>query len=104
MVVPLQIVVVPVIEVGAVEDEFTIIVTSFEITALPQVGVDVLTIYHVPTPKLAPVGVYVCPVAPDMLLIEPKEVERFPHWRLVIAPPSVSVADNWVPVPVEQIF
>ena len=35
----------------------TVTVTSFDTVAEPQVGVEVQTIYHVPVPKPAPVGV-----------------------------------------------
>ena len=46
----------------AVNSGFTTTVTSFEITAEPQVGVDVHTMIQVPVPKIAPVGVKVLPV------------------------------------------
>jgi hypothetical protein len=43
--------------VPATEVGFTITLTSFETTAPPQVGVEVQTIYHVPTVKSEPVGI-----------------------------------------------
>ena len=57
----------------------TITVTSLETVGDPQVGVDVHTIYHVPAPRSAPVGVYVLPVCPLMSVIVSPEAERFPH-------------------------
>jgi hypothetical protein len=94
-------------EIGDIEAAdrvaFTVTVTSFEMIALPQVGVDVQTTYQVPTPKIEPVGKYVCPVAPDIGVIAPPDTERLPQVRAVIVPPPVSVTVRRVPVPVPQM-
>ena len=78
----------------------TVTVTSFETVAEPQVGVDVQTTYQVPAPpRLVAVGVKVDDVAPEIEVIAPPEVDRFPHCLPVIVPPPVSVAVNWEPDP-----
>ena len=83
--------------------EATVTVTSLDTIGPPQVGVEVQTIYQVPVVKTAPVGEKVAPVAPDIAVIAPPEADRFPHWRLVIVPPPVSVTVKSDPVPVVQI-
>ena len=62
------------------------------------------TTYQVPAPpRLVAVGVKVADVAPEIEVIVPPDVERFPHCLPVIVPPPVSVAVNWEPVPPTQM-
>ena len=91
--------------VTATADRFdlTVMVTSLDMIADPQVGVVVQTRYHMPVPNPAPVGVYVCALAPVISVMAPPETLHFPHWRAVMAPPPVSVAVNCVPEAVTQI-
>ena len=58
---------------------FTVTVTSFEVMADPQVGVEVHTTNQVPTPKAAPVGVKVFPFAPLIFVMVPPDTDRTPH-------------------------
>ena len=74
----------------AVGEELTTTVCSSETMADPQVGVEVQTIYQVPAPRPAAVGIYELPVAPVIVVIDPPDTERFPHWREVIVLPPVS--------------
>jgi hypothetical protein len=95
VVLPAQIAVLPVIFTTG--SGRTVTVTSFDTMGKPHAGVEVHTTYQVPFPKLAPVGVYVDAVAPEIIVMAPPEVTRFPHWR-VMAPPPDSETVNWVPV------
>ena len=82
----------------AVKSGVTTTVTSFDILAVPQVGVDVHTMIHVPAPKMAPVGVNEAPVCPERGVIVPPDTVRVPHCLPVMVPPPVSEAVRAEPV------